>query len=157
MMNRTHFILLALLSVPLFFTPAYADHLMNHYTPESQQQRCNDQLGRDCFCWEIGKCEFASDPYGVMTMPFDEVFGGLALVIFWSVIIGILWLRTENPMLVGMIGTAMTATYLASLETMADVPAEFDQARIIGGVLFAVSLGFTLYHIIQSKILSPPQ
>ena len=90
-------------------------------------------------------------------MPFDQVFGGLALVIFWSVIVGILWLRTENPMLVGMIGTAMTATYLASLETMDDLPEEFDQARIIGGILFAISLGFTLYHIIQSKILSPPQ
>lgn len=146
------------LSFPLFFTPTVlADHLGNEVTAQTQEEKCTESVGRDCFCWELGKCEFASDPFGVMTMPFDEVFGGLALVIFWSIIVGILWLRTENPMLCGMIGTAMTATYLASLETMEEVPTEFDQARIIGGVLFAISLGFTLYHIVQSKILSPPQ
>ena len=48
-MKKQYFILLALVSIPLFFAPAYGDHLMNHYTPESQQQKCNDQLGRDCF------------------------------------------------------------------------------------------------------------
>lgn len=156
-MNKVLVILLAVISISFTFTPVYADHLMNHYTPENQQQRCNDQLGRDCFCWEVGKCEFASDPFGVMTMPFDEVFGGLALVIFWSVIVGILWLRTENPMLVGIVGTGMTSAYLATLGDVSEITMEFDQARVIGGVLFAVSIAITIYHIVSSKILSPPQ
>ena len=93
-----------------------------------------------------------------MLMPFDEIFGGLALVIFWSVIVGILWLRTENPMLCGIIGTAMTGAYLARLQSLGEtMPNEFDMARLVGGILFAVSLGISLYHVITNRLLSSPQ
>ena len=59
-------------------------------------------------CWEIGTCgEFANDPLTFMLTPFDSVFAGFSLVVFWALLCGILWLRSHNPMLVGMIGTAM--------------------------------------------------
>lgn len=157
-MKKAVWIFLVLLNIPLFMMPAYADHLLNHYTPETQQERCNDMMGRDCFCWELGECGFAGDPFNVMLMPFDEVFGGLALIVFWSVIIGILWLRTENPMLVGLVGTAMAGAYLARLQTLSEsVPQEFDMARMVGGILFAVSLGIALYHVITNRLLASPQ
>ena len=110
-------------------------------------------------CVELGTCMFANDPLNVMLIPFDSIFGGLSIVIFWALAIGILWLRTENPMLVGMVGIAMCAAYLTAIEsgTVAAASAEFDGARMIGGLLFALSLGITIYHVISNRIHAAPQ
>ena len=110
-------------------------------------------------CVELGTCMFASDPLNVMLIPFDSIFGGLSIVIFWALAIGILWLRTENPMLVGMVGIAMCAAYLTAIEqgTVNVQSAEFDGARLIGGLLFALSLGITIYHIVSNRIHAAPQ
>ena len=109
-------------------------------------------------CVELGTCMFANDPLNVMLMPFDSIFGGLSIVIFWSLIVGILWLRTENPMLVGLVGIVMCASYLSVLETQNLTPSvEFEGARLIGSVLFALSLGITIYHILSSRIHAAPQ
>ena len=110
-------------------------------------------------CVELGTCMFASDPLNVMLIPFDSIFGGLSIVIFWALAIGILWLRTENPMLVGMVGIAMCAAYLTAIEQdlVAQQSAEFDGARLIGGLLFALSLGITIYHVISNRIHAAPQ
>ena len=110
-------------------------------------------------CVELGTCMFATDPLNVMLIPFDSIFGGLSIVIFWALAIGILWLRTENPMLVGMVGIAMCAAYLTAIEsgTVTAASAEFDGARMIGGLLFALSLGITIYHVISNRIHAAPQ
>ena len=110
-------------------------------------------------CVELGTCMFANDPLNVMLIPFDSIFGGLSIVIFWSLAIGILWLRTENPMMVGMVGIAMCAAYLTAIEqgVVVQQSQEFDGARLIGGLLFAVSLGITIYHIISNRIHAAPQ
>ena len=110
-------------------------------------------------CVELGTCMFANDPLNVMLIPFDAIFGGLSIVIFWALAIGILWLRTENPMLVGMVGIAMCAAYLTAIEQdlVAQQSAEFDGARLIGGLLFALSLGITIYHVISNRIHAAPQ
>ena len=110
-------------------------------------------------CVELGTCMFANDPLNVMLIPFDSIFGGLSIVIFWALAIGILWLRTENPMLVGMVGIAMCAAYLTAIEsgTVPAASAEFDGARMIGGLLFALSLGITIYHVISNRIHAAPQ
>ena len=110
-------------------------------------------------CVELGTCMFANDPLNVMLIPFDSIFGGLSIVIFWALAIGILWLRTENPMLVGMVGIAMCAAYLTAIEQdlVAQQSAEFDGARLIGGLLFALSLGITIYHVISNRIHAAPQ
>ena len=109
-------------------------------------------------CVELGTCMFANDPLNVMLMPFDTIFGGLSIVIFWALIVGILWLRTENPMLVGLVGIVMCASYLSVLETQgASASVEFEGARLIGSVLFALSLGITIYQILHNRIHAAPQ
>ena len=113
----------------------------------------------DPTCMELGTCMFTSDPLNVMLVPFDSIFGGLSIVIFWSLVIGILWLRTENPMLVGMVGIAMCASYLTAIETgqLSAQSAEFDGARMVGGLLFALSLGITIYQVLSNRIHAAPQ
>ena len=132
-------ILLMLLLAPMLITPAFGS-------------------AEDPTCIERGDCGFASDPFGTMLKPFDMIFGGLSIVIFWGVVIGILWIRTENPALVSIVGIAMSGAYLASLESQGlTPPQEWDSARVIGGTLIAISLGIGLYQIINSRLHSPPQ
>ena len=59
---------------------------------------------------------FAQDPLATMLQPFDSVFVGFSLVVFWGLLVGILWLRTHNPMLISVIGIVMVAGYLATPE-----------------------------------------
>ena len=110
-------------------------------------------------CFELGTCQWATDPLNVMLVPFDSIFGGLSIVIFWSLVVGVLWLRTENPMLVGMVGIAMCAAYLTAIEsgTVAPASAEFEGARMIGALLFALSLGITIYQLISTRIHAAQQ
>lgn len=110
-------------------------------------------------CFELGTCPWATDPLNTMLIPFDSIFGGLSIVIFWALGVGILWLRTENPMLVGLVGIAMCAAYLTAIEQGA-VPAasaEFEGARMIGSLLFALSLGITIYQLISTRIHAAQQ
>jgi hypothetical protein len=113
-------------------------------------------------CWELGTCNFVSinpsptdpKPLEVLLLPFDYIFGGLSIVILWGLVVGILWLRTQNPQLVGIIGIAMSGAYLAANPTHAT---EFDSARIIGGALLLLSCGISVYHIITSRLTAGPQ
>jgi len=107
-------------------------------------------------CWQLGTCEFAQNPFGTMLMPFESIFGGLALVIFWALIIGVLWLRTQNPPLVGIIGILMVSTYLTNLGAVTPEP-EFETARMVGGTLLALSIGISLYQIIVTRLHASPQ
>ena len=150
-------LLLTLMVISLlpFINFAYADHLPGSMITEEE---CADKMGRDCYCWEQGSCKFTSDPLGTMLKPFDAVFGGLALVIFWAMVVGLLWLRTESPQLVGIVGIAMVASYLSYLETQGLNPTpEFEMARIVGVILLVVSFGIAFYQMIISRILSGPQ
>ena len=105
-------------------------------------------------CVELGTCMFANDPLNVMLKPFDTIFGGLSLIIFWSLVIGILWLRTENPQLVGVVGVVMCAAYMSAISagTMPAATVEFNTGLGVGCVLLAVSLGISIYHLITSRI-----
>jgi hypothetical protein len=152
---KTLLLTLMVISFLPFINPIFADHIPGSMITDNE---CSDKMGRDCFCWEMGTCKFTSDPLGTMLLPFDAVFGGLAMVIFWALVIGLLWLRTESPQLVGMVGIAMTASYMGYLETnVIDASPEFESARIVGVTLLVISFGIAFYQMIISRILSGPQ
>ena len=91
-----------------------------------------------------------------MLQPFDFVFQGMSIVIFWSLLIGILWLRTENPQLVGIIGVCMVSAYSYAVDPTLQSP-EFETARFVGTVLILLSLGISVYQLIATRIFAPPQ
>jgi len=124
---------------------------------------------------EVGECAFTQDPLATMLYPFDAVLNGsivdytqtgttnpgipisgLSLVIFWGLMVGILWLRTENPMLVGLVGMAMVAGYM-SVTPEDSIPGEFEMARYIGAALFLASLGISIYQMVTTRLHSPIQ
>ena len=122
------------------------------------QEECIEKIGRECSCFEIGTCEFAKDPLTVMLIPFDSIFGGLSIVIFWSILIGIIWLRTESPQLTGIVGISMVSAYMAYIENagITSVP-EFETARIVGATLIVISFGISVYQLLINRILAGPQ
>jgi hypothetical protein len=148
---------LMLLSFLPFINIAFADHLPGSMISESE---CADKMGRECFCWEQGNCKFTSDPLGTMLLPYDAVFSGLAMVIFWALILGLLWLRTESPQIVGMVGIAMSASYMGFLEVTTGVTTgspEFETARIVGVTLLVISIGIAFYQMIIGRIINGGQ
>ena len=155
-MKELIFTLMVLSFLP-FVNFVYADHLPGSMISETE---CAEKMGRECFCWEQGNCSFTSDPLGTMLLPYDAVFAGLAMVIFWAMIIGLLWLRTESPQLVGMVGIAMSASYMAYLETTTGNiigSPEFETARIIGVTLLVISIGIAFYQMIIGRIINGSQ
>lgn len=152
-MERKVWLTLLLLPIVILGLP-----VQSAYAIFVSQEECIEKIGRECFCFETGTCEFTSDPLTVMLIPFDSIFGGLSIVIFWSVLIGILWLRTENPQLVGIVGISMVSAYLAYIESSGlAATQEFETARIIGATLIAVSIAISVYQLIINRVLSGPQ
>ncbi len=152
-MERIGWILTLLVPVIVLGLPVQSAHAIF-----VSDEECIEKIGRECFCFETGTCEFTSDPLTTMLIPFDSIFGGLSIVIFWSVLIGILWLRTENPQLVGIVGIAMVSAYMAYIESSGlTTTQEFETARIIGATLIVVSFGISVYQLLINRILSGPQ
>ena len=122
----------------------------------TRAQKCYIEFGRECAPWELVETAFTSNPLGTMLLPFDHIFQGLSIVIFWALLIGILWLRTENPQLVGIIGVVMVSAYSYTVDPTLQSP-EFETARFVGTVLILVSVGISVYQLIATRIFAPPQ
>ena len=97
------------------------------------------------FCFEkfdSGLCGFFTDPFNAVLQPFNSVLGDLTIVAFWGILLGILWIRTENLMLVSLVGILLSGT----------ITAVYAPAQGIGLLLVAVSIGITLFQLIRHKI-----
>ena len=122
----------------------------------TKAQKCSIEFGRTCNDWELGETAFTKNPLGTMLLPFDHIFQGMSIVIFWALLIGILWLRTENPQLVGIIGVVMVSAYSYATDPTLISP-EFETARFVGTVLILASVGISVYQLIVTRIFAPPQ
>ena len=121
----------------------------------TRAQKCFIEFGRECAGWELGETAFTSNPLGTMLQPFDHIFQGMSIVIFWGLLIGILWLRTENPKLVGLIGVVMVSSYSFAVDPTLQSP-EFETARWTGTILLVISVGISLYQLF-GRLYAPPQ
>jgi len=108
----------------------------------------------DFSCYELGTCKFPQDPFGTMLLPFNSIFGDLALVIFWALIIGVIWIRTQNPQMVSIIGIVLTAGYLGAVGGYQNLTLDFIRAHTVGAVLIVLSLAIGIWHILIRRITS---
>ena len=162
-LNKLLLMTVLMLFIPLSSATAYVsdERCIEEYNlPAGEEctraQKCYIEFGRVCNDWELGETAFTSNPLGTMLQPFDHIFQGLSIVIFWALLIGILWLRTENPQLVGIIGVVMVSAYSYATDPTLISP-EFETARFVGTVLILCSVGISVYQLIVTRIFAPPQ
>jgi len=86
-------------------------------------------------------CNFIEAPLEAMIEPFNAIFGVLFFPIVWGVILGVLWLRTQNTMLVGIVGLIVSTT----------ISSFYEPARGIGVLLALIAAGVTLYHVVKHR------
>ncbi len=87
-------------------------------------------------------CNFIDAPLEALVKPFEAIFGEWFMVIIWGLILGILWLRTQNIMLVGIVGIIVSTT----------ITTFYEPARAIGWFLMAIAIGVTLYQLFVHRV-----
>ena len=98
-----------------------------------------------CFeSFESGLCGFFDDPFTAVLAPFQATLGDLTLVAIWGLLLGVLWIRTQNLMLVGMVGILVSTS----------ITAIYEPARGIGMLLMGVAIGVTIFQLVRHKISS---
>ena len=98
-------------------------------------------------CVELGNCDLWTSPLSAMMQPFIDVFGPITYVIIWGIIIGVIWLRTHNILLVGAIGTL-----IAGFLTYQGLNSINPQILLVGATLIAVSIACVLYQLIFQRL-----
>jgi len=90
-------------------------------------------------CMESGTCDFFSDVFGSMLLPYKNSLGDFVYPIVWGLIIFIIWMRAENPMIPAIVGVTL-AVFMQGLFT--------DQARLVGYGLLALAIAVALFQIV---------
>jgi hypothetical protein len=95
-------------------------------------------------CVELGSCtSIWADPLGTMMIPWTQLFGPITFPMIWGIILGIIWLRTHNTLLVGSVGIV-----IAGFLTVSALNAANPQIWYIGLSLIALSITVVLYQLI---------
>lgn len=95
-------------------------------------------------CFEIGTCDLFGNPLEAMLEPFFASFGNFFLIIIWGLIIGIIWLRTSNTMLTGVVGIGVSSLFVFSEET-----------QLLGVVLLGAAIGMVVYQLYTQRLNFP--
>lgn len=120
-------ILTIILLIPLGFTPAFA-----------QQQFCFEDTSDMCGLISNNPAEV----FGGIQEPLNTQFEGLFMIIFWGGLMGIVWFKTENIMLLGIVGVLVSAT----------VTGLSDTAQGIGMLLLSISIGILIFQLVRQRI-----
>ena len=74
--------------------------------------------------------------------PLEEQLAGFSMVIFWGGILAIVWFKTENIMLLGVVGVFVNATIVG---LSAD-------AQGLGLLLLGVANGILIFQMIRQRV-----
>ncbi len=119
--------------------------------PNTFQTAAGQSFGELCF-------EDVDDLCGIGTGDAESVFSGIILplesqvgfgvatgfgfVIFWAGIFAVVWFKTENIMLLGLIGVFVNATIVSFNE----------QAQGIGILLLGVANGLLIFQMLRQRV-----
>jgi len=89
-------------------------------------------------CVEDGTyCDFADAPFDAMIEPYTIILGTWTYVVMWGAVLGVLWLWTQSPGIVAVVGVVISS-FLIGI-----VP----EALYIGIFLVAISIGIYMFSI----------
>lgn len=95
---------------------------------------------------ENGLCgQLSGDPVQIFTgvlTPLEEQLTGFSMVIFWGGILAIIWFKTENIMILGIVGVFVNATIVG-------ISAE---AQGLGLLLLGVANGILLFQLVRQRV-----
>jgi len=74
--------------------------------------------------------------------PLEEQLAGFSMVIFWGGILAIVWFKTENIMLLGVVGVFVNATIVG-------ISAD---AQGLGLLLLGVANGILIFQMIRQRV-----
>jgi len=97
-------------------------------------------------CYELGTCDFFLHPLDTMLEPFLHIFGAYFYIIIWGLLIGILWLRVSNTMLVAIVGVLLAVVIQTQFTT---------ETQTIGYGLMALAIAVALYQIFTIRTHFP--
>lgn len=83
-----------------------------------------------------------ADFFAATLAPLDAQVEGYGLMILWGGILAMLWFKTENIMLMGIVGIIVAATITGLSE----------DAKGIGMLLLAISIGILLFQMIRQRV-----
>jgi hypothetical protein len=122
-----------ILAIPI--TSVYATHGPEHLCFEANS---DTDLGDLC---GIG----SGDPiliFSGILSPLETQLAGFSLIIFWGGILAILWFKTENIMLLAIVGIIVNATIIGISGT----------AQGIGLLLVGVANGILIFQLLRQRI-----
>lgn len=93
-----------------------------------------------------GDCDLFGKPLTTMAKPFETIFGDFTFVIFWGIIMGVLLLRVQHTMMVGIVGVLLAALFTQGFS---------QQAQVIGWGLLGVAIAVALYQLITVRVHYP--
>lgn len=97
--------------------------------------------------FELGNVTgFFADPFNEIISPYEATLGDFTLVIAWAIIIGVLWIRVSNTMMVGVIGVALAALFTQGFS---------EDAQQIGYALLAAAVAVALFQLFTVRINFP--
>lgn len=100
-------------------------------------------------CMELGTCTIDS-LFDFALVPWTLSVGDWIYIIVWGLIVGIIYMRAENPLSAGIVGLLLAATFTSA--TFATEFQVWQNAIRLGLILFAVALAFMLFTLFRSKM-----
>ena len=115
----------------------------NHAAAQGFGELCFEDV--DDYCG-IGSGD-AEQVFSGILQPLESQIGfgnatGFAFVIFWAGIMAIIWFKTENIMLLGLVGVFVNATIIGFNE----------QAQGIGILLLGVANGLLIFQMLRQRV-----
>ncbi len=80
--------------------------------------------------------------FGSFMVPLESQAEGFSVVILWGGLLAIVWFKTEDIKILGVVGIVISAT-ITGLST---------QAQGIGMLLLGVSVGILLFQLIRQRV-----
>ena len=105
-------------------------------------------------CYELGTCDLFAAPFDAMLEPFDTVFQDFTLVVVWAIIIGILWLRVSNTMMVGVVGLGLAALFTRP-DAQGNLTGFSEEAQAVGWGLLILAIVVAIYQILIVRVSFP--
>lgn len=116
--------------IPFFFIPSLALGAPGDLCFEQIDDMCGLLTGNP------------QDMFSAIREPLESQVTGFSLVILWGGLLGIIWFKTENIMLLGIIGIIVSATITGLSET----------AKGIGMLLLGISIGILIFQLIRQRV-----